>query len=418
MEPPEIRKGDFVYRDTLFVDLGSNRRHPRASPAELKDLLLPKSGSAPKDQVAHWYEAQLLHYGLPRSKDKNTAKVRLTNAITAKNLLVPKEVVSMEAEMKKDYAGALRKMKSPGGKVAGTKEKKESAAASKAKKSTSKTTVELEIDGMKLKIDRETIDAAKKKSSKAKEKEATSKPKGAKASTSKPKSAAAMKSSPAKPAAARSSPLKPASTASAPRPKQTARRGQSFSHSTSSRPASSPAQTHDHTPYSFRHDVDMDDAPPAYESHDFTHHSDDSSNSSGRVQISGTYFFPRPPVQPFSLALQKDHHTQKFWGRFQIGSKEGVIRIDDTSRIASGDAVSFGWRSEDQNDGFMKFGRGCDGTMAFDGEGWARGTFKGLLYGEHVDFEGSLVNEDGCDVEEMKGVWDDFPRKAYGRGRG
>jgi len=161
----------------------------------------------------------------------------------------------------------------------------------------------------------------------------------------------------------------------------------------------------------------MDDAPPAYDSHDFTAHSYESvSDSGGPVQISGTYFFPRPPVQPFDLSLQIDQSTQKLWGSFQIGSKEGVIRMDDISRITvSGESVSFNWRSEDQKDEFMKFGRGCDGRMAFDGEGWVTGAFKGLLYGEDVEFEGNLVNGEGCDIREMRAVWDDFPRRAYGR---
>jgi len=31
--------------------------------------------------VGHWYEAQLRHYGLPPTKDKNAAKVRLLGAL-------------------------------------------------------------------------------------------------------------------------------------------------------------------------------------------------------------------------------------------------------------------------------------------------------------------------------------------------
>ena len=65
--PPAVR-GEFAYRDTLFVDVGGEgKRHPRAPESELKNLL---NGKAPKDEVAHWYEAQLIHYGLQRSKGK------------------------------------------------------------------------------------------------------------------------------------------------------------------------------------------------------------------------------------------------------------------------------------------------------------------------------------------------------------
>ncbi|EXJ74410.1 uncharacterized protein A1O5_02706 [Cladophialophora psammophila CBS 110553] len=416
MEDTEIRRGDFVYKDTLFVDLGPNKRHARAPTADLKDLLLPKRGSAPKDQVAHWYEAQLLHYGLPRTKDKNTAKVRLTNALSAKTLLVPQEIVKLETEMKKEFASALRKAKTAAtkplqGKAAGkatataTATATVTAQAARAKKDgggSSRTTIQLEIDGMKVKIDRDVLDAAKKS---AKSKEASSKkPKGAKASSS---------SSTPKPAATPKSPAKPKATPSALRKPQTARRSQPFPRSnTSTRPVSDPPQhVCDHTPVSLHHDVEMDDAPPAYESLGF----DEPSTNPGVVQISGTYFIPRKPVFPFDLRLQIDHRQQKLWGRFNVGSKIGVLHADDTSRITTGGTISFGWRSEDDNDGNMKFGRGCDGSMEFDGEGWVNGHFRMLMDGEDVDFQAQWMDEDGLDVTEMKHLWDEFPRKAYGR---
>ena len=99
-------------RDTLFVEIGDGKRHPRALPSELKELLLPKRDAAPvKDQVAHFYEAQLIHYGLTRSKDKNTAEVRLTAALRTDGLKVSSEVQKRETEMKKEYAAATRKLK-------------------------------------------------------------------------------------------------------------------------------------------------------------------------------------------------------------------------------------------------------------------------------------------------------------------
>ena len=66
-----IVRGEFVYHNLLLVDVGGDlKRHARASLGDIKTLL---DGKAPKDQVAHFYEAQLIHYGLQRSKDKNTA---------------------------------------------------------------------------------------------------------------------------------------------------------------------------------------------------------------------------------------------------------------------------------------------------------------------------------------------------------
>ncbi|TKA30015.1 hypothetical protein B0A50_02734 [Salinomyces thailandicus] len=137
---PPIVRGEFVYRDTLFVDAGGEgRRHPRASPSELKDLL---NGKVPKDQVGHWYEAQLIHYGLPRSKQKDTAKVRLQQALSQGKLKVPAHLGEMEAQMKREYAGAVRKAKRAssgnGDAVAsstgGKKRKNEEVSAESAKK--------------------------------------------------------------------------------------------------------------------------------------------------------------------------------------------------------------------------------------------------------------------------------------------
>lgn len=65
----------------------------------------------PKDQVGHWYEAQLIHYGLPPSKDKARAKMRLLEALNNSALNVPTSITTMEAEMKKEYAAAERKIK-------------------------------------------------------------------------------------------------------------------------------------------------------------------------------------------------------------------------------------------------------------------------------------------------------------------
>ncbi|KAI4121750.1 MAG: hypothetical protein LQ347_006754, partial [Umbilicaria vellea] len=111
-------KDRFVYNGDLYVEVENFNRHKRASIAELTALLRPaqkpsKSAlTAPSaDPVGHWYEAQLLHYGLPPSKTKAVAKVRLLDALNAGKLSVPPEVVRLENEMKKEYQAADRKAK-------------------------------------------------------------------------------------------------------------------------------------------------------------------------------------------------------------------------------------------------------------------------------------------------------------------
>lgn len=96
---PPVTRGEFLYRDILLVDCGGDlKRHARAPESEIKRLL---NGKDVKDQVGHWCEAQLIHYGLQRSKDKNTAKVRLQQALNQGKLKSqPPHLADMEGQMK------------------------------------------------------------------------------------------------------------------------------------------------------------------------------------------------------------------------------------------------------------------------------------------------------------------------------
>lgn len=61
--------------------------------------------------MGHWYEAQLIHYGLPPSKDKAKAKIRLLEALNASALVVPAHIVTLEAFLRKKYEAAERRAK-------------------------------------------------------------------------------------------------------------------------------------------------------------------------------------------------------------------------------------------------------------------------------------------------------------------
>ena len=416
MSAPEINKGDFLYRDTLFVNLGPTKCHPRASVSELKALLLPKKGSAPKDQVAHWYEAQLIHYGLPRSKDKNTAKVRLTSAISA-GLAVPADIVRTEADMKKQYASAVRKAN------AGPSIQSEAASKTKKRKADesnggpgSSTTVSFSFaDGTSMNLNHQAVIAAGAQSKKRKTDSAptkrTPKPK-AEASGNKSTIAVAPKPG-TSPAAPQQSP-----PASAPRPKQTARRSKPFQYAASSRTLpSSSHPTYDRTPSSF-HDLDSDeeDAPPAYDSLNFKDQ-DGPPRSNNIRQISGSYSIDVPHYSNSSLALRIDNSTRELWGEFEIGSKKGILRRDDVDGIPDYDAVTFAWRAEDKETGSFDFRRGCEGEIEFHGNGGIRGTFYGLVYREVIEFVGVLEDKhEAPDAGYLRDQWERIPRLAYGRG--
>lgn len=124
---PPARRGDFLYSSVLYADPGNGNYHGRASVAELAALLRPEApslyskGRKPevatpaKDQVWHFYSAQLIHYGLPVTKDKNAAKVRLLNAMNQFKLEVPAWVLRIESELKAEWEAENRKLKKRGG---------------------------------------------------------------------------------------------------------------------------------------------------------------------------------------------------------------------------------------------------------------------------------------------------------------
>lgn len=64
-------------------------------------IACPRPGSAStRNTVGHWYEAQLLHYSLASSKNKAVVKMRLLDALQARNLNVPKNILEFEGDLK------------------------------------------------------------------------------------------------------------------------------------------------------------------------------------------------------------------------------------------------------------------------------------------------------------------------------
>ena len=100
-----VNHGKFSYDvDTFYVE-ASGHLHRRAIPAELRAIFnvsIPDRNQRP-DYPAHWFEAQLLHYGLSPSKVKATAKMRLLEAIQDDILEVPIELILMEKRLKKEW---------------------------------------------------------------------------------------------------------------------------------------------------------------------------------------------------------------------------------------------------------------------------------------------------------------------------
>ena len=115
---PAISKDGFYYNGDLYAEVSDLNRHKRASVAEISAILRPPikqsraSAQAPtKDPVGHWYEAQLVHYGLAVSKTKAVAKSRLLDALNAGTLAVPAHIARLEEGLKKEWSILERRAK-------------------------------------------------------------------------------------------------------------------------------------------------------------------------------------------------------------------------------------------------------------------------------------------------------------------
>ena len=96
---PPVTNGKFSFSvDSFYVSVESTNKndnlHRRAAPAEIQALYQPVVSGSQKvpDPVGHWYEAQLIHYGLTPSKTKAVSKMRLLDACKNGYLVVPLEI--------------------------------------------------------------------------------------------------------------------------------------------------------------------------------------------------------------------------------------------------------------------------------------------------------------------------------------
>ena len=98
---PPTAEGGFAFANgDFYVEVSGQKRHRRATIGELKEHFC--SGSN-QDHPAHWFEAQLAHYGLKRSKTKSVARMRLFDALQAGNLTVPAHLSKLEAKLRKEW---------------------------------------------------------------------------------------------------------------------------------------------------------------------------------------------------------------------------------------------------------------------------------------------------------------------------
>ncbi|KAI4272652.1 MAG: hypothetical protein LQ337_005158 [Flavoplaca oasis] len=444
-----VVKDNFVYNGDLFVDVGNLNRHKRASVAELTevlrpDLKKPKNGAAVKDPVGHWYEAQLIHYGLPPSKDKARAKMRLLENLNQSKLSVPPQIIAIETALKKEYAAAERKAKAQykASLAATPSTQKESASNKKRKVADNQNSFPT------VNVNASVGDALSPNSS------SSAPPKKRKLQTAKRGGSTSVPPAELSHAALQQNTT--AAEATKPRPKQTARRSGSSLLSFRAKIASSNVESttsapHANSPFeaanykgstqknpkpkkepkpAFKKEAKVKQERPVKKEPKVKAESTPDAKTIGGSSrsapaslglINGLYEVSCPVIERewdddgFTIVLTLD--SQSIWGEYDFGMFSGILRIPQRPFIASGDMLPFEWRGRENSEGEMSFGGNCVGGISFLGNGYIEGWIN--LYGE-CRFEGTRIDGPGTAMSsaaDLRDQWDSYNEDEYERER-
>ncbi|KAJ4367048.1 hypothetical protein N0V83_007578 [Neocucurbitaria cava] len=483
---PPTRRDTFLYSSLLYADAGNSNHHPRASVAELAALLRPEAPNlsssnkkrksentaAPptttKDPPWHFWSAQLIHYGLAGTKDKNVAKVRLLDKLNQGQLEVPGWVGKVEAELKKEWEAENRRLKkaAAGGAVAGEKggkkqdkgEKEDKKGAKGAKKEDARgqgvgssqsaygsgvnVNVNLTLSsGFAMMEQQAGVRKPKLTPSKpqpTKRKRAASDVQEVPTSAESSRGAPKTKSEPAPKKQAKtkeSTPktqvrkesaskvqVKKEATPKTQIKKESAPKTQVKKEPTSKtqvtkEPASTPSRARvKKEPNSPRSSY----PPSSYIKPD--PYTNSSSQNPPTLLLSGKYDVRVPYDNlyshcPFTLTLFRDSsHSNTWWGTISWGPLSGLIKMDPgpSDFDASGTTCSLGWRLRDIQDNSLTFGRKCTGEMTFFRDQTFSGVLDQMPHMGSVEMEGTRQPGPGV-VGEFQDEWEDFVREAYGR---
>ncbi len=407
---PPIARDGFYYNGDLYVEVGNLNRHKRASIPEITAILRPdlKQSKAvpPKDPVGHWYEAQLIHYGLPPSKDKARAKMRLLEALNTSRLVVPDGITRLEGQLKKEYtaadrkakaqyksdmtalgksdsatAGKKRKLSEPTDTSPATKKAKSSATAASKKIKPTDVGDDHASPNIQTPIGSKTV--TKKRTSGSVEKKPTVdqqlglKRKPATKKETKVKKEESDKSAPApvrpKPTDTKVSIKKPLAVKKEPKVKQ------------ESKPSDLPKLgSFDLTSYYRISCPDLEGQWSMFDNH------------------------------RMSLILR--HDSTGVWGNYDLGMFSGILHLNKKPTKASHERIPFKWRGRENSESMMSFGDSCTGEIAFLGDGRIEGVIS--VYGQ-CHFSGSTMQVAGPSLRlrqkaaDMRQEWDGYNECAY-----
>ncbi|KAI0861406.1 hypothetical protein F4860DRAFT_170188 [Xylaria cubensis] len=448
---PAVSKDGFSFAGDLYVEASGQNRHRRAAISELKDHF--KSGSD-KDHPAHWFEAQLIHYGLQPSKTKSVARMRLFDAVNSGKLAVPSHIKKLETDLKKEWSKNEREAKKavkPAGSTS------TAAAGKKRKADASNVDMVINVGGINITVSANnasssssavkktkttTATPAKAAKDDPKKKASASKAVTKKTAASKPaKDAPKPKASTASKAKATAStpsasaaPSSSATASATPVKKQTARRGGIAqgpgrgSTSTIGTPTDRPPRTKQtarrsgafvargRIPTSSAADLnyDSDEPPPPYSEYD--RDDDDSLEPlgllNGRYNISSNEVAGQWGYDDLDLVLTLS--GRELWGKFDLGIISGILHFNERPWESSHDRVPFTWRGE-ETEGQIWYGNNNRGWIKFLGDG----RIEGELDYMSLDFGGDRVSGQNTrseiDAQSMRREWDGYSEEEYER---
>ncbi|KAK6955957.1 hypothetical protein Daesc_003604 [Daldinia eschscholtzii] len=459
-------KDGFSYAGDLFAEASGHNRHRRATVAELKDHF--QSGSE-KDHPAHWFEAQLIHYGLQVSKTKAVARMRLFDAVNGGNLAVPAHIKRLESELKKEWTKKEREAKKAikDATASSPAPKNATTAGGKRKAESSNVDVTVSVGGINVTVSASNT-AKKVKSSSSKSATTTTttaahkpgpKPKApktpitaSKATSGSASTTTTSKSTTSKVTTSKTTTTTKTTTAGSAfemKPKPTPRRG--GIRQGPSRESSSPAPTARFVPgapYARRGGGWAtrgrgNATPPSYRNHSSyspspvkNEYSDDNDNDNhyvkredsnddeeelkplgllnGRYVLTSEYVTAQWGHTEFSLVFTLS--GTELWGVFDLGIAEGVLRLPQRPWQSSPQPLGFTWRGRELY-GPIIYGDNNAGTIRFLGGGRIEGSFDWM----GITFEGRRADGQGTrsevDINSMRADWDGYNEDEYERER-
>jgi hypothetical protein len=423
MPPKTIpEKAIFHYSDnTFYVSASNGQRYRRAEIPELKSHY-QSSGDSSKDQVASWYEAQLLHYGLPASKTKSVAKLRLLDAVNSNNINIPSEIQKYEKDLRKGWLSTIRSTKTIEN---SSKKRKAEDSQHIVPKKTREATIKTKKPSIQKSHSLPTNAKGSPKETKANTKTSTLSTISLSTAKSTPRQTArrgGIRGRLSGPLLVRStgtmaiddsSPPKPI----APRQRQTARRSRPFQPRGSQRPEPSftnglkqefVTEERDDGGVYLQSENDDYDEPPSLQR---------SQGVSGPLGlINGTYRIKAPDLDQWSM-YSGDEFTMELrlnssfvWGYYDFGMYEGVICIPRRPFRASDEQFEFTWRGHDNGEGEMSFGSENRGWIRFLGNGNIEGQIN--CYGT-AQFRGWKESDHVRGYDSMKSEWDRHNQANY-----